>query len=391
MALDIERLRAETPATQTLKHLNNAGAALMPSPVHDCLVGHLELESEIGGYEASDREIDRVNHFYKAAADLINAEPSEIGYIENATRAWDMVFYGLPLKPGDRILTAGVEYGSNLVAYTQRTKQTGAVLDIIPSTATGEVDVEALENMIDDRVKLVSITHIPTNGGLINPAEEIGAVCRKHNIPYLLDACQSLGQIPVDVEKLGCDMLSGTGRKFLRGPRGTGLLYVRKSFLDRIDPPFLDQHSAAFAPDDSLVMLPDSRRFENWEYYVAGKIALGVAMDYARDLDVSETSKRVIALAAQMREGLAKIPGVHVKDLGSKKGGIITFFHENVSAETIKKALLKHQINVSLSDGIGAHLDVRERKLPTMIRASTHYYNTEAEVDALLAVVRELG
>ena len=302
-----------------------------------------------------------------------------------------MVFYGLPLKPGDRILTAGVEYGSNLGAYTQRTKQTGAVLDIIPSTATGEVDVEALENMIDDRVKLVSITHIPTNGGLINPAEEIGAVCRKHSIPYLLDACQSLGQIPVDVEKLGCDMLSGTGRKFLRGPRGTGLLYVRKSFLDRIDPPFLDQHSAAFAPDDSLVMLPDSRRFENWEYYVAGKIALGVAMDYARHLDVSETSKRVIALAAQMREGLAKIPGVHVKDLGSKKGGIITFFHENVSAETIKKALLKHQINVSLSDGIGAHLDVRERKLPTMIRASTHYYNTEAEVDALLAVVRELG
>jgi selenocysteine lyase/cysteine desulfurase len=212
MRLDLDRLRAETPGTRNVIHLNNCGAALMPLPALEAMQRHLILEAEIGGYEAADARKAECEAVYTSVARLIGAQPNEIALVENATIAWDMAFYSLQFGPGDRILTAQAEYGANYVAYLQVAKRTGAVVEVIPNNAAGETDPAALEAMIDDRVKLVSITWIPTNGGLINPAAEIGKIARRHGIPYLLDACQAAGQVPIDVRALGCDMLSATGR-----------------------------------------------------------------------------------------------------------------------------------------------------------------------------------
>ena len=227
--IDIDRIRADTPAAARRAYLHNAGSALMPIPVVEAMKRHIDLEAEIGGYAAADREAERLQAVYASVAKLLNAAPVEIALMENATIAWQMAFYSFDFQAGDRILTAEAEYAANYVAYLQVARRTGAKIEVVPSDASGELDVAALERMIDEQVKLITVTWIPTNGGLTNPAAAIGKLARRHGIPYLLDACQAVGQMPVDVEALGCDMLSATGRKFLRGPRGTGFLYVRKN------------------------------------------------------------------------------------------------------------------------------------------------------------------
>jgi cysteine desulfurase/selenocysteine lyase len=388
--IDVARVRAETPGCRGVIHFNNAGAALQPQPVIDAVLGHLRLEAEIGGYEAADRAQAALERVYGSLARLINAAPDEIALIENATRAWDMAFYSLRLGPGDRILTASAEYASNVIAFLQIAKRTGAEISVVPSDETGALSVEALERMIDSRVKLIAVmTHVPTNGGLVNPAAAIGRVAARHRIPYLLDACQSLGQMPVDVAEIQCDMLSATGRKFLRGPRGTGFLWVRRAMIERLEPPFLDLHAARWTGPESYEIRADARRFENWESFVAGRLGLGAAADYAMALGLDAIWARVKALAEQLRRSLAEIPGIVVRDLGRERCGIVTFTSEGVSPVELRQTLARAKINVTTSSVLSTRYDMTARGLDLLLRASVHYYNTEDEIARFCAFVRE--
>ena len=391
MPIDVARARAETPGCREVLHLNNAGASLMTTGVLEATVGHLRREAEIGGYEAADAHEAELERVYDAAARLLTCDPDEIAFVENATRAWDMAFYALPFQRGDRILTARSEYASNVIAGLQMAERTGAVVETIPSDETGQVSVDALRSMLDDRVRLIAITHVPTNGGLVNPAAAIGAVAREAGIPYLLDACQSVGQLPVDVRAIGCDFLSTTGRKYLRGPRGTGILYVRRDWVERLDPPFLDLHAARWVAPDRYEVRADARRFENWETNYAGKIGLGVAIDEALAWGMDDIWARVRLLADTLRAHLGTIPGVTVRDLGEVRGGIVTFTHDGVAADAIQAALHAQRINVTTSSVSSTRFDMEERDLDQLVRASVHYYNDEAELARFTDAVRALA
>jgi selenocysteine lyase/cysteine desulfurase len=234
--------------------------------------------------------------------------------------------------------------------------------------------------MMDERVKLIAITHVPTNGGLVNPAAAIGAVAREAGVLYLLDACQSAGQMPLSVEEIGCDMLSATGRKYLRGPRGTGFLYVKKSILEELEPPLLDLHAAEWTARDEFEIRRDARRFENWETNFAGKIGLGVAVDYALDFGIEEIWTRVQSLAATLRYRLRDIRGIQVTDIGEEKCGIVTFTIDGKEPKRFREEIRKQGINVWSSSREYTRLDMEQRNLESVVRASVHYYNSDDEI-----------
>lgn len=389
--IDVDRARAETPGTRRMAHLNNAGAALPPTVVTDAMVEHLRLEAELGGYEAAAAAADRVEHTYDAVARLIGCHRDEIAVVENATRGWDMAFYGFRFGPGDRILTARAEYASNVIAFLQVAARTGAVVEPVDDDADGALDVDDLRRRLADTaagpVRLVAVTHVPTQGGLVNPAERIGAATREAGVPFLLDACQSVGQLDVDVDRIGCDLLSATGRKFLRGPRGVGFLYVRRSVLDRLEPPFLDLHAASWTAPDRYEIRPDARRFENWERSYAATIGLGVAAGYALDWGLPAIEQRVTALGEALRERLAGRPGVRVLDRGSRRCGIVSFAVDGIPSGRVQQELRAAGVNVSVSWVGSARWDLAARGIDDLVRASVHYYNTEDELDRLVAAL----
>jgi len=390
MSINIDRVRADTPGTANVLHFNNAGSSLPPQSVLDAQVEHLEREAAIGGYEAEAGAEPKLQRTYDAIARMLGCDAEEIALVENATRAWDMAFYAMPFEPDDRILTSQAAYASNHIACLQVAKRTGAEVEVVPHDDHGQIDVDALRNLMDDDVALIALTHVPTNGGLVNPAAEVGAVAQDAGVPLLLDACQSAGQMPLPVDELGCTMLSATGRKYLRGSRGTGFLYVQKDWIERLEPPLLDLHAATWTGPDTYEIRPDARRFENYESHVAGQVGLGVAVEYALDLGLESIFDRTQRVARTLRNRLKTVFGVTVHDVGRTRCGITTFSAEQMNAADIQAALRERDINVSVSTPSSTRLDAEARNLPDLVRASVHYYNTEDEIDRFVSALRNL-
>ena len=390
MAIDLDRVRADTPGCSNVLHFNNAGAALPPQPVLDAQVKHLEREAMIGGYEAAAEAEPKLQRTYDAIAEMLGCNADEVAIVENATRAWDMAFYAMPFEPGDRILTSQAAYASNHIACLQVAQRTGAEVEVVPSTKHGEIDVDALRDRMGSDVALIALTHVPTNGGLVNPAAEVGKVAQDAGVPFLLDACQSAGQMPLSVDEIGCTMLSATGRKYLRGPRGTGFLYVQSDWIERLEPPLLDLHAATWTAPNTYEIQPDARRFETWEGHVAGKVGLGVAVDYAENLGLDAIFERIQHVASTLREALRMVFGVTVHDMGHTRSGITTFSTEQMEASEIQAALRERDVNVSVSTPNSTRLDAEARDLPDLVRASVHYYNTKDEIDRFVSALRDV-
>ena len=390
--MNLAKIRAETPGTAARIHFDNAGSSLAPEKVYKVQKQHLDREAQIGGYLAAEEAGERLEAVYTSIARLIGANADEIGIMASATDAWDRAFYSVlqDMKPGDRIITSQTEYRANFVAYLHAEKRHGIRISVIDHDETGAIDLLALENSIDDKVRLIALSHVPSSAGHILPASKVGKIARAADIPFLLDACQSLGQLQVDVEDIGCDILTGTGRKFLRGPRGMGFLYFRRELLEKTDPVMMTNQGAEWVAPDQYEKRHDARVFEAWERNAAGQLGLGTAIDYALGLGMDAIELRAGALAVRLRDGLRAIPGVTIADLGHDLSAIVTFQMAGYAPGEIK-ALLE-QNNIAGQVAVAEHtlLDMTRRGFHELVRLSPHYYNTEEEVDRTITLLDSL-
>ncbi len=390
MSLNIEQLRADTPGTQAVIHFNNAGCSLPTKDSIDIITEYLQLEATLGGYEVKSKYENVINEFYTEAAQLINASEGEIAIVGNASDGINKMLFSIPWKTGDIILTTEVEYGNCYLNYLKLKEEKGIDIKIVPSDDDGNILLEKMEEMISPAVKLISVTHIPTNSGLIMPAEEIGKIAKKHNILYLLDACQSVGHIPIDVQKIQCDFLSTTSRKYLRGPRGMGFIFVKKEVLPELTPTTLDMVTAHWKDEKSYDLDRNIKIFEQWEKSYALVLGFSKALSYLNNLGVENTWKRIQHLSTYLRSELEKIGGIEVTDIGKNQCGIVTFSLAGVDPESLVNALLQHGINLSASMRFSSVLDMDKRGLTGVCRASIHYYNTEEEIDILIEKVEQI-
>jgi selenocysteine lyase/cysteine desulfurase len=389
-SIDINAVRADTPGCENVIHFSNAGSSLPTSEVLEAQIGYLRLEASIGGYEAMEAAAGALDNFYGAAGSLLNCSPHEVSFVSGASEAWWRAFLAVDLKPGDRVLVGASEFQSAAFGLMQA-RQRGIHVDMIPNDETGRTDVSALEDMLDSSVKLVGLTQIAMSNGLVNPAAEIGAVVAQSDALYLLDACQAVGQMPVDVDALKCDFLTATGRKWLRGPRGTGMLYVRDSIAaDLADPVFVDGRSALWDTTNTYRPVPGSARFEFGEANHSGKVGLGVAIEYALDLGLGAIEHRVRSLAEQLRFELNTVPGVTVTDIGPDLCGIVTFTTNAMPAAEITAALRQQRINTSSPGASNSRWMFESMGVESIVRASPHYYNTAEEVDHMVGALRTI-
>ncbi len=391
--LDVAQLRADTRGCTEVVHLNNAGSALPPSVVVDTMVEHLRLEEMIGGYEAHARAAERIDAVRDSIGQLLDTTGANIALSVSATDSWDRAFIAIKFAseygPATRFLASSSEYASNVLPVMQMARHLGVSLEFIPDDHTGVTDVAALESMLDDDVAAVLINHCPSQNGLINPVAAIGhALARaQSNAWYLVDACQSVGQLPVDVTEIGADFLTVTGRKFVRGPRGTGFMYCSPRALAELEPFPADLHGANWNPDGYSIR-PDAQRFESWEKNYAGILGLGAAVDYALDLGMDAIRTRIDYLSFELRLLLGEIPGVHLLDRGIEKSGIVTFNHERVEATEIVAGLKNSGINISMGTPQYSQVDYLAHGVTSMVRVSPHVYNTREELERCADVVR---
>jgi selenocysteine lyase/cysteine desulfurase len=379
--MDVDALRAQTPGCAHRIHLNNAGAALLAQPTLDAMTGQLRLEAEIGGYEAADQAREGIAAVYAAIAELVGGRSEEVALFDNATHAWNAAFYSVPLGRGDRILTGRAEYGSNVLAYWQAAERTGAEVVVVPNDRYGQLDVAALAAMAAERTRLIGVSHVPTSGGLVQPVAEIGKIARACGALYLLDATQSVGQLPLAAAAIGCDMLTGTGRKFLRGPRGTGFLWVRTAALERLDPFVAEIGSATWDGHGGFTWAQGARRFGTWEHSYVNVLGLGAAVRQALDLGLPAIAQRAVTLGTRLRDQLGELPGVSTHDLGQTRCAIVTAKVSNRAADDVAAALRRAGLNVSTTVAEHNPLDTQDRGVHPLIRFSPHYYNTEDEID----------
>jgi selenocysteine lyase/cysteine desulfurase len=389
---EVRRWRADTPGCAQLVHLNNAGAALVPRPVRDAVATHLKLEEEVGGYEATDAQADAIKASYQALADLLGTRAHNLALVQNSTVAFAQAISAFDPGPGDAILTSCSDYASNQIMYLSLARRRGVEIIRAPDAPEGGIDPEAVRTLTGRRrPTLVALTWIPTNSGLVQPVEAVGEICRRAEIPYLVDACQAVGQMPIDVGSVQCDYLAATSRKFLRGPRGLGFLYVSDRMLERGAHPLLpDMHGATWTDRDDFFLTPDARRFETWELAYALVLGLGAAVRYALEVRLDVARDRSRELAAYVRHQLAALPGTRVLDRGAELGAIATATFAGRHAKDLKLALRRRRINTSSPEREDAVIDMDEKEATSALRISPHYYNTKEEIDVAVAALSEI-
>jgi len=388
--IDLAAERARTPGCSQQAFLDSAGSSLPTTDVVDTVVAHLRREAEVGGYRAAAERAADLDAVPTSIGRLLGCDTDLVALTDSATRAWNLFVTALPWAPGDRVLICGTEYASNAIALLRQARLVGCSVEVVPNGADGLVDLDALDAMLDDRVRLVSLVHVPTNSGQVAPVREVVERAHRVGALVLLDACQSVGQLDVDVTGLGVDALAATGRKWLRAPRGTGFLYVARQVLDGLEPAAPDMRGGTWTGPEDYTLVPGAQRFELWEHDVAARLGLGVAVDHLLTLRAGEVERAVRARAADLRTALAGLPGVEVRDVGPDLSGIVSFTVDGVSAEQVRDQLAGRAVTVTVSAGPSTLLDMSARGLPAVVRASPHYFVSPEDLEQAVRAVADL-
>lgn len=390
--IDVMYERERTLGCVTAHHFNAAGAALPSRAVVDAVIAHLRREEREGGYEAGAAVADQLDGLYHSAATLLGAHHDEIAVFDNASTGLRVIMDALRLGGSDRVLVSRSTYVSHALHLMTMAQERDVELIVLPNGSDGAVDLEVLADMLNSgRRDTICIAHIPTSSGLVEPVQTVGNLAARHGARYILDATQSVGQLAVDVDEIGCDALVTTGRKFLRGPRGTGLAYVRRSLFTGLWPTAPDVRGADWQTDGEWDLVDSARRFETWEASLACRLGLAVAIDELLERGVESTKDYIVNLASRVRQGLAQIPGVRVEDPRSRRSGIVTFNIDGLPAAAVKARLSAENIRVVAVPVSHGQWDLGHRGLDAVVRASVHVYNDESDVDALLDRVSALS
>jgi selenocysteine lyase/cysteine desulfurase len=384
--INLAQVRADTPGCEKLIHLNNAGASLMPRQVAESLRNYISREEREGSYELAAREDEELNRFYEFAAALLHARPENIAFTSSATNGYNLALSAIPFRAGDCVLLSSNDYPSNYISFLSLEKRFGIKFVQVRDTPSGELDLDDLRQKLKKfNPRLVSISHIPTSSGLVQPIEEIGKLVHETDSLYLVDACQSVGQIPVHAPEIHADFLSGALRKFLRGPRGAGILYVSDKALDqKLEPLFIDMHGADWVSAGKYIQKPDAGRFEEWEHSYAGLMAAKEALRYALEIGIEAIAARNRQLDLKLRAGIKRSGKYKIQDRGKEKASIITFSVSGKSPDEVKKYFYAQNINMNTVSRTSAIYDFAEKELEWVARVSPHYYNTEEEIDIFL-------
>jgi len=391
--IDVDALRAATPGCNDRAFLLSAGSSLPTEATLDAVIGHLRLEAEIGGYAAADRAVDVLEQGRADLAALVGGDPDEIALVTSDSSGWVKAWWGWVVggnvPAGSKVLVDRMCYHSHYAALDQ-TRRIGAFdIHIMPSLDDGTVDVDALR--IDDDASAVCVTMIGTHSGNVNPVERIGGLAAAAGVPMFVDGCQALGQLRLDVNELGCQVLTGTGRKFLRGPRGSGMLWVSRSIVDRFSPPGLDATSTPWTAAGGMQIGAGTRRFEEYEVSYASMVGLAAAARQALTIGSSAIEQRVVGLGEQLRTALSSIAAVQIRDTAERRCGIVTFTVSGVSSADVVAAASTAGVVVNESTATWAALDMDAKQTPTVVRASPHYFNTTLELDRLVQAVEDVG
>ena len=379
-----EQARAFTPGASNRMHFDNCGAALMPHTVIEAMQNHIDLEACVGGYVAQERVAEKLDSLYALLADAFGGDVSDYALMAGAAEAWARLFYSVPLSPGDKIITAYSEYCSNYLAIDQRVRREGAELVVIGRDAAGGLDIEALEAAIDDRVKLIALTHVSSSSGEILPAKKVGEIARKHNVLYLLDACQSAGQVVIDFHDIGCNMATATSRKWLRGPRGVGFLFVDATARSRLDPVMLSNNSGVWAGMDEINLRRDARIHESWERNIAAHMGLLVALQQYLALGKETVAERLSERARATRHAIYSLPQVEPACPPGADGAIISFNLQGWTATQLKSFLEERGIAVQVASVVHTRLDLADRGIESAVRVSPHAYTSDADIEGLI-------
>lgn len=390
MTLNIDAIRKNTPGLESGIYLDNAGASLVPRQVIDAVKGHFELESTVGGYVAQEQQAANLEHVYASLARLLGGNASEYAMTSSAAGAWGRAFYSVPMKAGDNVVTAYNEYCSNYVAFLHRAKRDGIEIRVARAGDDNALDTDHLASLVDENTKLIAISHVPSSSGQINPVAEVGEIAKAAGVLYLLDACQAIGQLPVNVGAIGCDMLAGTSRKFLRGPRGVGFMYVSAKALSQLDPVMMSNQSAVWTAANEMDVRCDTRVFEAWERSVALQLGFGAALDYLHSIDSSAAMKRTIEMGAYLRQKLAEKSSVNIADPEGPLAAIVTFEMQGRDPVEVKAKLAEQNIAVNVASVVHTRLDLEARGIESLLRASPQYYTLHDEIDRFVDAITSL-